>query len=507
MISNKSLAWVLLHLIAIVLISVNILTGLRIATLNHEWLLFFSSLLPQGEVHILHIYSGVLLSCVGITYILFNSLYLSRKSTYSWLILLSLITGILLLNDVDISSLLDMHYLFAFSTFIYIFIHSSRHFILNGINVFKTILIPNTLYKKDNLIILFFLVSISTLSLLLLNNKAEHQLFVKKISTSIIIDGDMNESEWSKAQSLNLHTYGGANFINGESNLVIRALANKDTVFFSFVWSDPTQSINFMPIIKEKKAWRVLESGFYNFNETEYYEDKFALILSNNSKLSASGSVHLGPKPIDNKPENWHSKGYHYTHSKDIIDMWHWKAVRTNSMRLADDEFLSSPHEAYTGERRYSAGILPDSKESGGYRMNWQWYKKDGIVPKRLPLYKDELSYFKDANSTIKPWKANWYDYIAYDNSLDNYKIGTYMPSVIYITNGFEGDRADVMAYATWKNGFWYLEVARKLDTGSQHDVVISNKTYIWAALFDHSQIAHTRHSLPVHLVFGESDD
>jgi len=502
----KSFSWVVLHTLAILLVGINLLTGLRIATLTHEWLLFFSALLPQGEVEILHFYSGVGLLALFLTYLLSPSLKQAKRDYLAYSIVLSLLSGVALFKDVGfIPMLLELHLLFAFTTLLYIVVHISRHFLKNGVDAFKNISKAKGFKAKEDLkIFSLFILLLIVLYALFLGKGAQHKLYVKEISKAISIDGVLDEEAWKDAKELHLRAYGGANFFNGESDVAIKALSDGDTIFFSFVWRDDTKSINFMPLKKERDAWIVMESGFYNHNETKYYEDKFALILAHTPKLSAAGSVHLGPKPIKERPANWHAKGYHYMSDESIVDMWHWKAVRTNDMFLAEDEFISFYGESYRGKRRYSAGIYSDPKTAGGYRFNWQWYKKGGITPKRLPLNADELQDFQEINATKKPCRANWYDYLPYKKALDNYSAGTYMPSVIYASNNFEGDKADVMAHALWHDGHWHLEMARKLDTGSKYDLAIDKNTYIWVALFDHAQVAHTRHSLPIHLVFGE---
>lgn len=501
---KKSIAWVVLHIVAMVLVSVTVLSGFRIATLNHDWLFFLSSLLPQGEVHIFHIYSGVVLFCLLVTYMVFDSLHVAKKTPFVWFLFLSASSGMLLLFDTDMKNLLYIHYLFGIGSVLYITFHAFRYFIFDGIGVFAKILSVSKTTKKD-ITTLVFMLCISVLAVYTLKDYGYHKLYVKHIQKGIDVDGLLDEEAWSGAKALKIYGYGGANLDGGGSEITIKALTTDDDIFFSFTWRDPSKDISFMPIEKTKKGWKVVEDGFYNFDEKTYYEDKFAVILSHDNELSASRSTHMGEKPLKDKPQNFHSKGYHYTDSK-IIDMWHWKALRTNEMKLLDDEFISSPFEVYTGKRRYCAGIMADPKTSGGYRMNWMWYKKDGIVPRRLPLHDSDLMALNEANLTL-PYRANWYDYQAYSLPLDHYKVKTRIPSAIYVTNGIEGDRADVRAYATYKDGFWHLEVSRSLDTHSKYDVIIDNKTYIWVAVFDHAQIAHTRHSLPIKLVFGEGDE
>ena len=43
------------------------------------------------------------------------------------------------------------------------------------------------------------------------------------------------------------------------------------------------------------------------------------------------------------------------------------------------------------------------------------------------------------------------------------------MPGVL-ITGKYEGDRGDLIGGSRWKDGYWTLEIARKLKTGSKYD-------------------------------------
>jgi hypothetical protein len=77
--------------------------------------------------------------------------------------------------------------------------------------------------------------------------------------------------------------------------------------------------------------------------------------------------------------------------------------------------------------------------------------------------------------------------------------VGATIPGVI-ISGEFVGDRADVRCAARWASGRWALEVARRLDTGSEYDVPIKTGIFMRVAAFDHSQIRHTRHVRPIRL-------
>ena len=52
-----------------------------------------------------------------------------------------------------------------------------------------------------------------------------------------------------------------------------------------------------------------------------------------------------------------------------------------------------------------------------------------------------------------------------------------------------KGDRANVRGAARWKDGYWTLEAARDLKTGSAYDVDFEPGVplYLWVAVFDHT--------------------
>jgi hypothetical protein len=263
-------------------------------------------------------------------------------------------------------------------------------------------------------------------------------------------------------------------------------------------WVDPTKSLKHLPLEKTNQGWRVLENGFYHFDEQTYYEDKFAIMLAESCEAGASGTAHLGPKPLTDKPANWHGKGFHYSKDGNIRDIWHWKAVRTNDMFIADDNFFGLPDIARPAQRRYTAGYLADGKESGAYIMNWQWYSNQTVLPKRLPEQILLTSNYSPAN-----WVTPWYDTQPYQPSLDSLDEGSLLPSVLLYSNRYEGDRADVRARGEWNDGRWSLELVRPLTTTSEYDVGIETGICLWVSAFDQSQIAHTRHARPLLIRLG----
>lgn len=514
----RRLSWILLHFAVIGLALTSLLTGLRIATLSHPELLYFSALLPQGYLHGIHIMSAFGLIAVAVGYLFYRirfrrySAALIKRSAYDrWMIrfghvvmLLSLLSGTLLYFGLS-SSLVDLHYFSALALLLFIFLHAGTAFVRYGILLFDT-LFRFAKPQWSDAVIVVTTVLLFNLLYLMVNHSEEQTLTLHAIApeTFMEIDGIANESVWSEAQSVTLHTFGAANFTDGRTDVTLKALHNGTEAFFHITWSDPTQSLRHLPLQKTESGWRVIEKGFYRFNEREHYEDKFAVMLSDNCDPGASHTAHLGPKPLKDRPANWHGRGYHYATDGAIRDIWQWKAVRTNDMYTADDNFFGAPDIVRSGNRRYTAGYLPDGKESGAYVMNWQWYSPQGIIPKRLPKNPAELALFQGENNKSDKWVIPWYDYDIYDVKNDNYPSGTIMPSVLYSSNRFEGDRADVRARGSWSNGRWSLELVRRLETGSSLDIVLKEGVCLWVAAFDHAQISHTRHARPLRLDFGD---
>lgn len=516
-------AWILLHGFAIVFVLLNLLTGLRIATLTKSWLLSVSALLPQGEMHWLHIAGGMGITAVAIGFCCYswqlqsvNKKRGGRRSYHRgviWfgygLVISAIVSGWLLLFDN--SQWLphaDWHFYTALGLVIYLLLHGGGYFIDWGWPAVRRVILPawrNHLISSISLLV----AGVAALGLYLgLGQQPSATLNVKRIplQTFINIDGVADETVWQQTQAITLMTQGGANFINGKTPVTLQAVENGVEVFFHVRWRDATHSRKHLPLLKTASGWQVQHDGFASFDEVTYYEDKFAIMLSPSCEPGGGGTAHLGPQPLPDHPANWHGKGYHYSDDGQVRDIWHWKAVRTNDMYLADDNFFAAPFPPQAGERRYTAGYLPDGKESGAYVMNWTWFKPDRVTPKRLPIDPTSLAPYQYGADGLS-WVISWFDYAPYEPADDNYPVGTVMPSVMYRSNRFEGDRADVRARGKWHDGWWSLELTRRLTTNSRHDVAIESGICVWLSAFDHSQIAHTRHQQGIKLLLEPTHD
>lgn len=525
---SKSLVWVVLQTVVMVAVVVNLLSGLRIATLNQPWLLNISAILPQGNMHDWHVTGAILLLSSALGYGLYR-LFCAPKTPKSkvkskgyhlvviyWgylALTLLMLTGIGMYFNIN--GMHQPHYYAALALLTYLPLHAGVYFVQYGLMAIKLISLPNVSVRlKTNGAVLGIIALVMLLGFNSIREVSFYELTVNNVNidTFIDIDGELNEPIWQQMPKVTVNTFGGSNFVDGQTPITVQGVHNGIEAFFHISWLDPDKSLKHLPLVKGEKGWQVQHQGFEKFDEQQYYEDKLAVILSDNCDFAAAGTAHLGPKPIANRPANFSGKGYHYQayasgdnrkysgDKKPVVDLWHWKAVRTNNMILADDNFIGPPSKARAGAKRYTAGYLPDAKEGGAYVMNWQWFKPEGIIPKRFPKNIADLASFQQPNNSTD-WVIPWFAYAPFDAQKDTLPVGTVMPSVMYRSNRFEGDRADVRAFAKWHNGRWTMELSRKLITQSDKDIPLKDGICMWVAAFDHSQISHTRHVKPIKLI------
>ncbi len=512
---KRSIFWVILHTFVIFCVLLSVLTGFRIATVSHPQWLFFSAVLPQGEMHSIHIYSGLGLTAIVLSFI-FYIIFIKPKSKvvgqnktprfHKQVIYLGyllfpglLLTGWLLLQD-NGADFAALHYYLAQFALLYLVLHVGGYFAHYGITAFKTIFMAKLSLRRGGAAVLLLLCTAIPGVLALQSFEPTLKVKPLPIEQVIDIDGVANESIWQNATPLVIETHGGEGFVGGRTQIRIKALHNNDEIYFHMVWDDPTESLQHLPLVKTEQGWKVKENGFYRFDEKQFYEDKLAIMLSNTCRTGADGTTHLGHKPLKDKPANWHGKGYHYSTDGNVRDLWHWKAVRTNGMFQADDNVFTAPTKAQPGKRRYTAGYITDGKESGSYVMNWLWYTPNGVTPKRLPVDASSAPSSPIDVAISQGSFLTWFNAEPYKPFKDMYAVGTTMPSVLYKSNQFLGDRGDVRAFGVWRDGKWSLELVRRLDTHSSQDVAIRSGVCMWVAAFDHAQIAHSRHNQGIRL-------
>ena len=154
--------------------------------------------------------------------------------------------------------------------------------------------------------------------------------------------------------------------------MTVRAVHDGTNAYFLFEWPDTTRSQKHLPLQKTESGWHVLERDYARQDEDHYYEDKFGVMLARIAPRRP-GDVASGAAPIDGKPGPAGGRGLHYTTDGSIVDVWHWKSVRTGPMGQIDDNYFGPPLDPPKDPKaRYTGGYTQDPKTGGNFIQNWK---------------------------------------------------------------------------------------------------------------------------------------
>jgi hypothetical protein len=349
---------------------------------------------------------------------------------------------------------------------------------------------------------------------------AVDSLQIRRIADADVptLDGDTSDPVWRSVQPFSLMTNHGGNFDGrGESRVEIRAVHDGTWAYFLFTWDDPTRSLKQLPLIKRIDGWHLLHDGYERGDEQAFNEDKFAVLLTTSDvDLAGDRTFHASPQPIPGVPATMTGRGLHFTTTGAYVDVWEWKATSDGSMGWMDDDHFGPPLEPtpmqVNNAAPYRGGFAPDPG-AANYSNNFETPTKEAEVnaivrPRRLPrdlaATRASMGQLSLDPNVGESDGARWFmteaETVPYAREIDRLiPVGTVIPGVI-ISGDFTGDRADVRCAARWASGHWALEVARRLNTGSEFDVPIKTGAFMRVAAFDHSQIRHTRHVRPIRL-------
>lgn len=527
-----------LHWALVATLAVSLLTGLRIAAdaLDSTWAHALDSLLPQGSVTRWHVAAAYGLTAIALAYVVFllrarlfgrialdgarlrafaapdrrNRWQVFNVAVY-WvsflLIALGAVTGTLLYLETALvphDLLAAIHRAVAWTVLIYVAAHILSQFMLGGVRQLLKILTPRLVYGAAAAVGIAT-AAVAGAAIYGIDAASLQVLHAARIATPPEIDGLDFDGAWVAATPIQIHTVRGANFPGGEVTVRVRALHDDSNAYFLFEWPDTSRSQKHLPLIKTIEGWKVLEHRYGMQDENDYYEDKFGVMLARTAELAGAGSSHLGGQPIGGKPGSPNHRGLHFTADGSIVDVWHWKSVRTGPLGQLDDNYFGPPMEPDKDpKKRYTGGYTQDPKTAGGFIQNWEKRDHGLVQPLHLPADAEQVVRLTTANLDPKvgddgQWWMPLAATVPYSPEIDTFPVGTVIPSAV-IEKPFEGDRGDVHGVGVWRDGWWHLEVSRKLDTGSQFDVPIASGTYLWVVAFDHAQTRHTQHIHPAKL-------
>jgi Ethylbenzene dehydrogenase/Prokaryotic cytochrome b561 len=531
---STDLPTILMHwgLVAALLASVS--TGWRIAGMTDSSgvLRWLDVLLLQGNVLRWHFVSGSVLTALVVAYVVFlwrmdlgarlsvrlASLRSADHKTrwqainrliywMSFVLLLgAAITGVLVYFGTSLlptNGLIRVHQWLSWGFVLYMGLHIAAQVVLGGFQHLLKIMTPRLAYGIGAVFAVLAGLGGAALAYVA-DRSAQTTLTLVKTSTLPTLDGLDNDDVWKQAPESVVHTARGFNLEGGEVDVHVRALNDGKKAYFLFRWKDATRSQKHIPLQKTAGGWKLLHTNYYNNDENEFYEDKFAVMIAE-SPVAGGNTVRLGAKPFANKPGPSNGLGLHAATDGSLADVWHWKSVRSGAINQFDDNYFGALMDVKPG--RYTGGYGQDPKTGGGFEQIFDKipdspYLKLKALPKNLAAQQaimgpfnpnpnvSDSGQFAMARADVQPYSAEA------DAAIP---VGTVIPSIVYDTP-FAGDRGDVSAHAQWKDGWWTLEASRMLDTGSKFDQPIKTGNFMWVSVFDHNQVRHTRHILPLKL-------
>jgi hypothetical protein len=180
-----------------------------------------------------------------------------------------------------------------------------------------------------------------------------------------------------------------------------------------------------------------------------------------------------------------------------FLDLWHWRAHRSNPIDVSDDQFVFDARYGDGGKGPFTNNWDADAKQpmfmldparNGGHRaLNWA-----DLEQRKLGF--DDVYFISEANSVPFDATHAWQE-------------GDTIPRRL-LRQG-DGSRIDIKVdgKARWQDGFWDLTLKRAMDTGSPTDdkIMVDKRVYNVAFAVHRDSFGSRWHlvSLPVTLGLG----
>lgn len=331
-----------------------------------------------------------------------------------------------------------------------------------------------------------------------LAQKTSGKLTAIPVGYAPMLDGAATEDYWAKAPLLEVKTVGGGKWgaaNNSATTVQIKAAYTPDSLFMLIRWADPTNSLDRQRWAFDGKTWikedqiPLNQGGGNTFNE-----DKLALfwVMNAPSVLEAGNFLPLYRDP-DTAAKAGYDRPVKAAAPGETLDLWYYKNVRMGytDPPQVDDQYMDSTYDvkSYVEAGRHSDA--QGTPASGYYDNTKEYTAPDGSKLSGPKFYiPANNNLFVLTQDQIDRGEAKEIpDYAA----LMAFPAGTKFASVV--SRPFTGSRGDIRGRAVWKDGWYTLELARKLDTSdAKNDLIFSDLSkpyYFGVATFDNSQIAH----------------
>ena len=338
-----------------------------------------------------------------------------------------------------------------------------------------------------------------------------------KVTSPPAMDGVIDDS-WNDCQTLTgtatVPTLSDFAFYEGESyDFKMRSQYDATNLYLLIEYDDPKDS-------KDRQSWYFdanaklwkQQNKFPTSAPDKFYEDKVAFLWPTATSETAewnNSTCYSSCHAVD-QSVGYSTTTKHYANTGQVIDMWHWKRVRTEPYNMVDDQKINAIANlgAPTATEKAEGGRGSDDKTAGGYSDNKQTLSNgaaDVTVPKYVIPDKTDYGWITQSeidNGTAKLITAvDANGVLTYaggtiDPSAGGYEPGTgtkRFPSVT-LAGSFVGSRGDIKSYAKHTGSGWVIEITRALstsDTANDIQFDVAKEILFGFAIFENAAIGH----------------
>jgi len=179
-----------------------------------------------------------------------------------------------------------------------------------------------------------------------------------------------------------------------------------------------------------------------------------------------------------------------------FLDLWHWRAHRSNPIGASDDQFVFDARYGDAGRGPFSDNWDPKTQQPkfmlDPQKTNRRALKWDDLIQRKLGF--DDVYYISE--DTAAPFDAGY-----------AWSEGDTIPRrLLQRSDGSHGDIA-VVGKARWQDGYWEVVLKRAMDTGKPADdkIMVDKRVYNLAFAVHRDALGSRWHnvSLPVTLGLG----
>lgn len=269
------------------------------------------------------------------------------------------------------------------------------------------------------------------------------------VSSGPTLDGDGSDAVWDEADAFVVTTGVSADYANafGEIDVTLKSVHTSSDVYILASWTDPTGTENV-----DKNQWSYSDGTWSKSGNEDRIYFMFDMGVNGTEGADCSSMCHV-------------ADGKMWTTGGGRVDVWHWKAHRTNPLGLADDKYFDDNYTEDDGSISGDGGRHGDSK-------NISAYKDNKTSSGNFPLYAGPIT---NGSFIIIPDGGTTGDLTPFDSTDANLQSNTY-PGYYLNANAYDSgeSRHNVEATGNYSNGVWTVEFKRALDTGNDDDAAFA---------------------------------